>query len=258
VSERQAAIVEIARQTGRVTVDQLAQRFNVSPQTIRKDLNELCDRKSLARVHGGAVLSFGLENVGYDARREIAREEKLAIGRLAAALIPSHASLFINIGTTTEAVAIALLQHQDLLVITNNINVASMIRPYPQLEVIIAGGVVRRSDGGVVGEATVDFINQFKLDYAVIGASAIDAEGSLLDYDFREVRVAQAIIANARHTILVADSTKFSRSAPVRIGHISQVQSFITDRVESEAFRLLCEEAGVALIESAGSATAPL
>jgi DeoR family glycerol-3-phosphate regulon repressor len=258
VNERQVAIVEIARQTGRVTVDQLAQRFNVSPQTIRKDLNELCDRKSLARVHGGAVLSFGLENVGYDARREIAREEKLAIGRLAAALIPSHASLFINIGTTTEAVAIALLQHQDLLVITNNINVASMIRPYPQLEVIIAGGVVRRSDGGVVGEATVDFINQFKLDYAVIGASAIDAEGSLLDYDFREVRVAQAIIANARHTILVADSTKFSRSAPVRIGHISQVQSFVTDRVESEAFRLLCEEAGVALIESAGSATAPL
>jgi DeoR family transcriptional regulator, glycerol-3-phosphate regulon repressor len=253
VSERQAAIVEIARQTGRVTVDQLAQRFSVSPQTIRKDLNELCDRKSLARVHGGAVLSFGLENVGYDARREIAREEKLAIGRLAAALIPSHASLFINIGTTTEAVAVALLQHQDLLVITNNINVASMIRPYPKLEVIIAGGLVRRSDGGVVGEATVDFINQFKLDYAVIGASAIDAEGSLLDYDFREVRVAQAIIANARHTILVADSTKFSRSAPVRIGHISQVQSFVTDRIESGPFRQLCEEAGVALIESEAS-----
>jgi len=255
VSERQAAIVEIARQNGRVTVDQLAQQFNVSPQTIRKDLNELCDRKSLARVHGGAVLSFGLQNVGYDARREIAREEKLAIGRLAAALIPSHASLFINIGTTTEAVAVALLQHQDLLVITNNINVASLIRPYPQLEVIIAGGAVRRADGGVVGEATVDFINQFKLDYAVIGASAIDTEGSLLDYDFREVRVAQAIIANARHTILVADSTKFSRSAPVRIGHISQVQSFVTDRVASDAFRLLCDEAGVALIESDPNAT---
>lgn len=252
MSERQAAIVEIARQNGRVTVDELAQRFSVSPQTIRKDLNELCDGKSLARVHGGAVLSFGLENVGYDARRQIASREKAAIGRLAAALIPSHASLFINIGTTTEAVAAALLQHKNLLVITNNINVASMIRAYPQLEVIIAGGLVRRSDGGVVGEATVDFINQFKLDYAVIGVSAIDADGSLLDYDFREVRVAQAIIANARHTILVADSTKFSRSAPVRIGHISQVQSFVTDRVESESFRHLCDEAGVVLIESDG------
>lgn len=244
--------MEIARQNGRVTVDELAQRFAVSPQTIRKDLNALCDGKSLARVHGGAVLSFGLENVGYDARRQIARQEKAAIGRLAAALIPSHSSLFINIGTTTEAVATALLQHENLLVITNNINVASMIRAYPQLEVIIAGGLVRRSDGGVVGEATVDFINQFKLDYAVIGVSAIDVDGSLLDYDFREVRVAQAIIANARHTILVADSTKFSRSAPVRIGHISQVQSFVTDRVESDAFRSLCDEAGVILIESEG------
>ncbi len=250
---RQNTILEIARQSGRVMVDELAQRFEVTPQTIRKDLNELCDKRMLTRIHGGAILSSGVENVGYDARRMIASEEKEAIGRAAAARIPEQASLFINIGTTTEAVARALLQHNGLMVITNNLNVASLMRGYPQIEVVIAGGVVRHSDGGVVGEAAVDFIRQFKVDIAVIGASAIDQDGALLDYDYREVRVAQAILSNTRHVMLVCDSSKFERSAPVRIGHLSQVTTFVTDHCPSDAIRRLCMESGVELVEALGS-----
>jgi DeoR family glycerol-3-phosphate regulon repressor len=136
------------------------------------------------------------------------------------------------------------------MVITNNINVANRMRVYPGIEVVIAGGVVRGSDGGVVGEAAVDFIKQFKVDYAVIGASAIDQDGALLDFDFREVKVAQAIIANARHVILVSDSTKFERTAPVRIGHLSQVNTFITDRCDMAAIRRVCEENEVQLVET--------
>jgi DeoR family transcriptional regulator, glycerol-3-phosphate regulon repressor len=250
---RQNTILEIARQSGRVMVDELAQRFEVTPQTIRKDLNELCDQRMLTRVHGGAILSSGVENVGYDARRMIASAEKEAIAHAAAAHIPDHASLFINIGTTTEAVARALLQHSGLMVITNNLNVASLMRAYPQIEVVIAGGVVRPSDGGVVGEAAVDFIRQFKVDIAVIGASAIDQDGALLDYDYREVRVAQAIISNARKVVLVCDSSKFERSAPVRIGHISQVTTFVTDRCEAEGIRRICIDSGVELVEVFGA-----
>lgn len=250
---RQNTILEIARHSGRVMVDELAQRFEVTPQTIRKDLNELCDRRLLTRIHGGAILSSGVENVGYDARRMIASEEKEAIGRAAAARIPDQASLFINIGTTTEAVARALLQHSGLMVITNNLNVASLMRAYPQIEVVIAGGVVRPSDGGVVGEAAVDFIRQFKVDIAVVGASAIDEDGSLLDYDYREVRVAQAIISNTRKVMLVCDSSKFERSAPVRIGHLSQITTFVTDRCEPEGIRRICVEGGVELVEALGT-----
>ncbi|HEX9906368.1 MAG TPA: DeoR/GlpR family DNA-binding transcription regulator [Propylenella sp.] len=247
---RQNIILEIARQSGRVMVDELAARFEVTPQTIRKDLNELCDKRLLTRIHGGAILSSGVENVGYDARRMIASEEKEAIARAAAERIPDQASLFINIGTTTEAVARALLQHNGLMVITNNLNVASLMRAYPQIEVVIAGGVVRHTDGGVIGEAAVDFIRQFKVDFAVIGASAIDEDGALLDYDYREVRVAQAIISNARHVMLVCDSTKFERSAPVRIAHLSQVSTFVTDRCTSEAVRRVCADGAVELIET--------
>jgi DeoR family transcriptional regulator, glycerol-3-phosphate regulon repressor len=247
---RQNRILELARQAGRVMVEDLSSQFEVSPQTIRKDLNELCDKRLLTRIHGGAILSSGVENVGYDARRMIASDEKEAIALAAAARIPDSASLFINIGTTTEAVARALLQHKGLMVITNNLNVASLMRVYPQIEVVLAGGVVRHTDGGIIGEATVDLIKQFKVDFAVIGASAIDEDGALLDYDYREVRVAQSIVSNARHVILVCDSTKFERSAPVRIAHISQVNTFITDHCPSATVRKVCAESAVELIET--------
>ncbi|MCR4268948.1 DeoR/GlpR family DNA-binding transcription regulator [Nitratireductor sp. ZSWI3] len=248
---RHAEILALAKEHGRVLVDDLAVHFNVTPQTIRRDLNDLCERRLLSRIHGGALLPSGIENMEYEARRKIAAEEKRAIGQAAARLIPDRASLFVNIGTTTEAVSDALLDHDGLMVITNNINVANRMRVYPSFEVIITGGVVRGSDGGVVGEAAVDFIRQFKVDFAVIGVSAIDHDGALYDFDFREVKVAQAIIANARHVILVSDSTKFERSAPVRIGHISQVGTFITDACPVRSVRDVCRDADVRLIETA-------
>lgn len=249
-SERHEAILELARLHNRVTVEQLSAHFHVSLQTIRKDLNTLCDQRLLSRVHGGATLPSGVENLEYEARRRIAADAKDAIGKAAAALIPNDASLFINIGTTTEAVSQALLDHSGLLIITNNINVANRMRVYPRFEVVIAGGVVRPSDGGIVGEAAADFFGQFKVDYAVIGASALDEEGALLDYDYREVKVAQAIIANARHVILVADQGKFSRSAPVRIARIDQIGTFVTDQCPSDDFRNICDKAGVEIIET--------
>lgn len=247
---RQQAIVDLARQAGRVTVEDLAGRFDVTPQTIRKDLNDLCEQRLLTRIHGGAILASGVQNVGYDARRTIAKEAKQAIGRATAALIPDAASLFINIGTTTEAVAQAMLQHSGLMVITNNLNVASLMRGYSQNEVIIAGGLVRHSDGGIIGEAAIDFIRQFKVDFAVIGTSGIDADGALLDFDYREVRVSQAIIANARHVILVCDATKFERSAPVRIGHLTSVHTFVTDICRPPAIRRVCAESRIRLVET--------
>jgi DeoR family transcriptional regulator, glycerol-3-phosphate regulon repressor len=254
IPRRQSEIVKLARSLGRVTVDDLARRFEVSAQTIRKDLNDLCERRQLSRVHGGAVVTSGVENLAYAARRFVAVAEKRAIGAAAAALIPNGCSLFINIGTTTEEVARALGSHEGLLVITNNLNVAMQLYPHPRVEVIVAGGTVRRADGAVVGEASNNLIQQFKVDYAVVGASAIDEEGALLDFDYREVKAAQAIIANARNVILVADSTKFSRTAPVRIGHISQVQTFVTDRPLPAALQKIAQDCGVSVIEAMGRA----
>jgi DeoR family glycerol-3-phosphate regulon repressor len=247
LSPRQHEIVAIARVEQRVAVDDLARRFGVTPQTIRRDLAELCEARVLSRVHGGAMLGAGVANLGYETRAALAGPAKQAIGQLCAADIPHNSSLFINIGTTTEAVARALADHRDLLVITNNLNVANTLARNSGCEVIVAGGVLRRADNGLVGEATVDFIRQFKVDTAIIGTSAIDEDGVLLDYDFREVRVTQAIIENARRSVLVADATKFTRSAPVRIATLASLDAFYTDAPPPDRIAALCAEHAVDL-----------
>ena len=247
---RQRTILELARRNGRVTVDDLASRLTVTPQTIRKDLNDLSAQNLLSRVHGGAIVSSSVENLSYEARRRIAEEEKQAIGKAAAALIPDEASLFINIGTTTEEVARELATRNGLLVITNNLNVVDILIRNRSNDVIVAGGRVRHSDRAAVGASAVEFISHFKVDYAVIGTSAIDEDGSLLDFDLSEVHVSQAILHNARAVILVADSEKLGRPAPVRIGHISEVDIFVTDHLSSPQLRSVCEANGVQVIEA--------
>jgi len=248
LNPRQKEILNHARIRGEVQVESLAETFNVTPQTIRRDLNQLRELGLLHRVHGGAIVQDGVANLGYEARRRLAREEKEAIGHCAAELIPDDTSLFINIGTTTEQVARHLISRVGLLVISNNINVVNTLRESETIQVMTAGGIVRREDGGIVGDSTVDFVARFKVDYAVIGTSAIEEDGTVLDYDPREVRVAQAIISNARSVILVADSTKFERNAPIRIVDISKVDFFVTDRMPSPAFTDLCREQGVTLV----------
>ena len=257
LSDRQNEILSLARMVGRVEVEELASRFDVTPQTIRRDLNDLCDRNILMRTHGGAVVSSSVENLSYEARRQIAAEAKQAIGVAAAELIPDNSSLFINIGTTTEEVARALAQRKGLLVITNNINVALTLYPNSSIRVIVAGGPVRHSDGAVVGNAAVDMIRQFKVDAAVIGASAIEEDGSLLDFDPLEVNVSRAIIENARRALLVCDQMKVGRNAPVRIGHIAQINTFVTDRLRSARLRQACCENDVQLVEALPDADTP-
>lgn len=249
-AERLQEILNLARSAGVVTVEDLTDRFAVTPQTIRKDLNQLCEDGTLQRTHGGARIASNVENLDYEARRVLAHEQKSAIGAALAQTIPNGSSLFMNIGTTTEACAKALCYHSDLMVITNNINVASILRPSKANKVIIASGEVRSSDGGIIGESAVDFINQFKVDYAVIGASGLDSDGALLDFDFSEVKVSQAIIENARHVILVADATKHDRIAPVRIAHISQINAFITDTCPGNDYRSLLQNFDIELVET--------
>ncbi|MBF7141612.1 MULTISPECIES: DeoR/GlpR family DNA-binding transcription regulator [Pseudomonas] len=232
---RQQQILDLVRERGYVSIEEMAQLFVVTPQTIRRDINQLAEGGLLRRYHGGAAYDSSIENTAYAMRADQMRDEKQRIAEAVAAQVPDHASLFINIGTTTESIARALLGHNQLKVITNNIHVASILSGKEDFEVLLAGGTVRR-DGGVVGQACVDFISQFKVDYALVGISGIDEEdGSLLDFDYQEVRVSQAIIANARQVILAADSSKFGRNAMVRLGPVSLIDCLVTDGAPSMA-----------------------
>ena len=248
VARRQQRILDLARHTGSVAVDTLASELGVTPQTIRRDLNLLARRSLLSRVHGGAIVTSGVDNLDREARRQVAAEAKLRIGAAAAALVPNGASLFINIGTTTEAIARALVDHRNLLVVTNNLNVADILADRPTIEVVVVGGRVRASDRAVVGALAIDFIRGFRVDIALIGASAIDHDGTLLDFDIDEVRVSQTIIAQARSVVLAADRSKIGRAAPVRIADLAQIDHLVTDRLDDPVLAAACAEAGTRVI----------
>lgn len=248
LSPRQSEILLQIKQSGQVTVEPLAAQFDVSTQTIRKDLNELAQRGLVSRIHGGAMPRASIANVAYEDRRQMASSEKQLIGQLAATLIPSNCSIMLNIGTTTEQVARALSGHSDLVVISNNVNIINSLSGSASKELILAGGTVRQSDGAIVGDAAVEFISRFKADFAIIGASAMDDDGAVLDFDLREVSVARAILRNARTRILVCDRQKFERSAPVRVCDISEIDYFVTDRLPSREFQTACEKGGTTIL----------
>ncbi|MEJ8822143.1 DeoR/GlpR family DNA-binding transcription regulator [Variovorax humicola] len=245
---RQIHLLDTVRERGSVTVDELAEMLDVTLQTVRRDVQRLADEGLLTRFHGGVrVPSSTTENIGYQQRETLHADGKARIARAVASQVPNNCSLILNIGTTTEAIAKALLRHIGLRVITNNLNVAAILSDNPQSEVIVAGGSVRPRDRAIVGEATIDFIRQFKVDIALIGVSSIESDGSLRDFDLREVKVAQTIIAQAREVWLATDVSKFNRPAMIQLGHLSQIDRLFTDAPPPQPYPDLLARAQVRL-----------
>lgn len=229
-------------------VEPLAKHFGVTLQTIRRDLSDLAEAGRLERVHGGAVLPSGLTNIVYAERRALNQTAKAAIGRAAAAMIPEDCAICLNIGTTTEAVAHALLAHERLLVVTNNLNVAQILAANPTCDIVVTGGTYRRADGGLTGREATETLRNFKVDQAIIGCSAIDGDGDLLDFDRDEVDTSRAILAMARQTTLVADQSKLSRTAPARIANLAVIDRIVTDAPLPEHLAQRCAGAGTEVI----------
>jgi DeoR family transcriptional regulator, glycerol-3-phosphate regulon repressor len=239
ISSRQDAILALVKNQGFVATEQLVEHFNVTPQTIRRDINMLCEQNLLQRFHGGAGQPTSIENTPYDSRLQAFADAKHEIGAQVAAHIPNGSSLFLNIGTTTEMVAEALIHHKDLRIVTNNLHVAMIFSKNDDFDVMIAGGQLRKRDGGIIGPATTDFIRQFRLDFGIIGVSGIDDDGALLDFDYQETRNAEAIIANSNETILVADHSKFGRRAMTKFGHLSDINWLFTDEEPAPCYHQL-------------------
>ncbi len=244
---RKPEIINIARREGKVTVDRLVEFFGVTPQTIRRDLTELAEAGQLERVHGGAVLPSNTVNIRYAERRELNQASKVDIARECVKHIPNDCSLFLNIGTTTEAIAAELAGHSGLLVVTNNLNIAVILSNHSEIELVVAGGNLRRSDGGMVGDLTRQTISQFRFDFAVIGCSALHDEGDILDFDMREVGVSKEIISRSDNVFLAADASKFDRKAPARIASLADIDTFFTDRTPPPRCVEICDTAGTAI-----------
>src|SRR3954468_13982700 len=241
VSSRQAYILEIVRDEGFASIEQLATRFDVTQQTIRRVVNALCDQGLLRRMHGGVSLPVQSQNLAYGSRQGLNADAKRRIAHATASFIPDGASLMIGLGTTPEYVAQALSRRRDLRVITNSLNVAAAFTHNPDVEISIAGGTLRQLDRDIIGEAAARFFAGFRADFGIFGVGGIDEDGTLLDFHADEVKARQSIVANSRTSVLVADITKFGRNATVRGGHIDDCHHLVIDDRLPATFELIAQ-----------------
>lgn len=252
LSRRQADIVALIGESGFVAIEALAERFMVTPQTIRRDVNALCDMNVLRRRHGGAEMLNRESNLSYDTRRITHLTGKQAIAAKAAQLIPNRSSVLIGIGTTLEQVALALAGHDDLTIVTNNLNAALALSANRSNRIIVPGGTLRLPDRDFLGAEVEALFRSYRADFGIYGVGGIDEDGALLDFDRAEVEARQAIRESSRASILVADVSKFGRQAPAKGGHIRDADHFITDLPVPERMRAVSgNEANIIVAEDA-------
>ncbi|WP_193748298.1 DeoR/GlpR family DNA-binding transcription regulator [Leisingera sp. ANG-M1] len=238
---RQTAILETAQSQGRVLVDELAERLNVSPHTIRRDINALCEQGKLRRLHGGAEFIEGSSNLPYSTRSALNVAAKKQIAGQVAALIPDGATLFFSIGTTPALVAAALAEREGLTIVTNNLNAAMALSEAPGARIILPGGTLRLPDRDILGAQVLDLFRGYRADFAIYGVGGIDSDGSLLDFHEEEVQIRQTLRDNARASILVADVSKFGRRAAAVGGRLEEADRIVIDQRPAAPFDALLE-----------------
>ncbi|OKL45816.1 DeoR/GlpR family DNA-binding transcription regulator [Pseudovibrio exalbescens] len=245
---RHEKLIKEVNDKGYVSVEELAELLDVSAQTIRRDIKKLSEQKLVVRHHGGAGRSSSVVNLDYAVRQVSETEEKEAIGAAIAEHIPDNSSVFISIGTTTEIIAKHLLKKQGLRVITNSLRVANVLYQKNDFNVMVPGGKLRSTNGGIVGSTALEFVNHFRVDYLITSCGSIDTDGTLLDYDFNEVVVVQSMMKTARNVFIAADSTKFSTTAAVEVGHIKNATALFTDATPPADINMQLTQHGVKLV----------
>ncbi|THB77022.1 MAG: DeoR family transcriptional regulator [Desulfobulbaceae bacterium] len=231
-----------------LTVEKLSDTFGVTKQTIRRDLNILTEKGIARRRHGGVERLVLKKNQAYISRQVLHSEEKHQIAAEVAKLVPNGATLAFSIGTTPEIVAQALLQHNELKIVTNNLNIAMAMAANPGFEITIAGGRVRNDDRDVLGQSTEAMFSSYKVDIGIFGVAGVDEDGTLLDFHEDEVRTRQTIKENCRLSYLVLDHTKFTRHAHVRGGYIGDVSKIFCDQPPPDYILDLVEQSDTEVI----------
>jgi DeoR family glycerol-3-phosphate regulon repressor len=248
INERQRMIVKCIETWGFATIETLSQEFDVSAQTIRRDIIQLDKNRILQRFHGGAGLPRDSVRLGYNQKKVAAVEGKQRIGEAVAALILGGSVVFLDVGTTVEAVAQALSGRGNLHVITNSLASAAALAGSQEMKVFVTGGLLHGADGSLVGDEVTATILRFKFDVAVIACSGFDDDGIVMDFDIQKVGVKNATMKNARRAILVADGSKFFRSAVVHITALEDFSHVVTDTDPPTELKNALHKAGVEVI----------
>ena len=247
ISIRQDKIIDLVRQRGYASIEMMADKFGVSQQTVRRDIIYLSKINLLQRHHGGAGLPPGIDRLAYANRKIRNAREKALIGSAIAAQIPNGASLFIDIGTTMEAVAEALLKHQGLRIITNHIGVVSILCENTDFEIILSGGLVRNRDRAITGETMTEFLRKFRVGYGIFGIGSLTDDGQLLDYDYRDAQASRAALEISRLKFAAADHSKFNADAMMPFADVAEIDAVFTDRQPPAAIADAIKQGGTDL-----------
>lgn len=246
-THRERLIIEHLNATGAARIADLAERLEVSEETIRRALKRLEALGSVTRVHGGVHLKDWGPEPSFALRFGLYPDRKRAIAARLAGLIEDGASLFLDVGSTTAYVAQALRDHRELLVVTNSLAVAQVLAGRGGNRVFMAGGELRPHDGGAFGAEALAFVRQFRVRHAVLSAAALDPLAGFMLQDLREAEFSRAIIDCAEEAIIVADASKFDRTAPIRIAPPEAIHRLVTDVAPVGALAGLLAAAGVAV-----------
>jgi DeoR family transcriptional regulator, glycerol-3-phosphate regulon repressor len=244
-SQRERAILEHLTETGSARIDTLARALDVTDETVRRNVRRLEAAGMVTKVHGGVHLRDWRNEPSFAQRYVQNSGAKRRIAAAVADMVQDGASIFLDVGSTTAYVAQALRTRRELSVVTNSLAVAQALAGQNGNRVFMAGGELRSHDGGAFGAEALDFIRQFRLDIAVISATAIDAQSGFLLQDLREAEFARAAIAQAGEVWVAADSSKFDRMAPVRIAEPQAFRRLVCDGPPPQPLAAFLLAAGV-------------
>jgi DeoR/GlpR family transcriptional regulator of sugar metabolism len=230
-AQRRQLILRAVRGGRGAEVVELAQRFEVSEMTVRRDLARLAGEGKLIRVHGGAVSVREEPPFAEIAVERLAEKER--IGRAAASLVRDGQTIMIDIGTTTLQLA-RQLRDRELTVITSSLAVLEELLPCHGIELISLGGIVRRNYRSLVGVLAEDMLGQLTADISFIGASGIRRDLSVMDTTMVEVPIKRGMIAAADRAVLLADGAKFYMGGIVRVCGAEELQALVTDAPDGE------------------------
>jgi len=244
--ERRDQIIALLDEAGRVSVAELSKRFDVTPATIRADLDALAAAHLLTRTHGGAIaLSEERLELSFDFRRRLHTERKRRIGAAAAGMVEDGEAIILDASTTALAVANHLRDRRELTVLTNGILIALALIDLPGITVVMPGGFVRRDSASMVGDEGRNFIDRFNFQKGFFGAKGLTLEEGLTDVNTAEVSIKRDLVAHARRAIAIVDSTKWGCVGFASFASIDQLDSIITDAEVPSEMTAALREAGV-------------
>jgi len=225
----QEILHEIRLAGGTCRVSYLAARLRVTNETIRRNIRTLEEHGAVRKVHGGVHLSEDIAEAPLHNRMDINAAIKQRLAASVAEVISDGDSLFLDIGSTTAYVAKALQSHSNLYVVTNSIYVAQTLATRNNNRVFLAAGELRPHDGGAFGADAIDFLQRFNFQFAVLSVGAVNADLGFMLHDLEEANMARVAIERAQTRIIVADSEKFDRRAPIALGTGRDIDVLITD-----------------------------